>query len=1492
MGNYQENDIAIIGMSLRVPGADTLEDYWANLRDGVESFTTLTDEQLEANGVDAMTRNHPNYIRRIPVLDDVDCFDASFFGFSPREARFMDPQNRLFLQNAWSALEHAGYSNALNEQLIGIFAGSSSNTYMLHNLIENDDFRESMLLTGIIPGLYLDYLTAICSYKLNLTGPCVAVKSFSATSLVALHMACQSLLAGECDMALAGGVRIFSPQQSGYLYRVGYALSPDGHIRTFDHKARGMVLSSGTGVVVVKRLEEALSDGDRIWAVVRGSAQNANGSKRSSFGAPAVDGQAECIAEALAVSGVHAEDIDFLESHGTGTVLGDPVEMAGLTKAFRTMTDKNGYCAMGTLKPNVGHLGPSGGIASVIKTALMFEAETIPPCINFEAPNPDIDFDNSPFYVPTQAKPWQRGQKQRFAGVSSIGFGGTNCHMIMTEAPKRGAGGPSRDTKILALSAKTAEALGQMRTNLADHLQRYPEMDLADVCYTLLRGRDHFNHRFAVTVNSHEQALDALRDPTVKVGQTALRRRPVCFCFSGQGSAYPGMARELYQTEAKFRAVVERCLQYLVAKTDLDLRKVLLADTQDLQAAGDLLRRTDMAQLALFVFEVALAQLLIDWGVIPKAMIGHSLGEWVAMALAEVYPLETCLDLVRIRGELMQSMPAGAMLAVPLAAETLTSMLDSHLSLAADNAPNRCTVSGPKAALEALAERLASEGHESRFLETDFAFHSASMEAAAKQFADICRNHEPQAPKTPIISNVSGTWLERDALRDGSYWGQHLRHTVRFREGVNTLCGDANMLFLEVGPSLTLASLVRHSQARQDHHRVIACLGRLERETGQAKVAESTHLLKSLGELWREGVTLDWKAFYQGETRLREPLPSYPFAKTRYWVEPDYLKRGEPRKQPGPVQEPEQTELDAPPPSLNTAPALSPLDAQNASQTAMAVAAVWRDCLGMDTIGLHDDFYDLGGDSLLVTRILTRIKLDFGAELRHIDLLNHPTVASFAACLEAALPADHKGPIKDGGSAIPVRQDPSWAHLSFAQERLWLLDQITQAGAAYNMPFAATFEGPLDISALEAALQDIVARHQILRTTFSQDGRRAKQHIHEGSIALKVIDLRAQDAAVARELTDTDAKTPFDLQRDWCFRASLVRLSATQHRLILNFHHIVADMWSIGCFTSELQEAYRARVSGRAANLPKLEIQYADYAAWQQDAKTQKAMFQALEECYESLKGLPEVPRYFVDHPDAKSSFEGAAERFQLAAPMTLALYRFSKEQGVTLYMTMLAAFGVLLGRSSGASDLAIGSPIANRHHPHVEHLLGFFANTLALRLKPEPQVAFSTYLQRVKHVASAAFERQSVPIERIVAMLKPDRQVGRNPVFEASFFMQNAPMPEPDFPMLTVRADHAEASNVRFDLELHLWSHEDQLHGSIIYRKALYLPQTIQAKIQQFQTLLQGILDQPQARIADLPLFSTQEQQPSDTPVPTTHLDHLSDDDVARMLKEMEGDT
>jgi amino acid adenylation domain-containing protein len=1046
--------IAIIGMAGRFPGASDVESFWDNLVAGRDSITRFARSELDPS-LDPATVDDPCYVAARGFIEGVELFDAGFFGIAPKEAEVIDPQQRVFLEIAWECLERAGYAPGTGHDDIGVFAGVYSPSYLMKHLWPRPEVIRRI---GELPLMFAndkDYVAARVAHRLDLRGPAISVHTACSTSLVAVVSAIDSLRLGRCSMALAGGASITCPPRSGYPYLAGAMLSPDGRTRAFDARGEGTVFSDGAAIVLLKRLSDAVADGDTIHAVIRGGATNNDGGAKASFTAPSVEGQAAVIAAAHADAGIRADAVSYIEAHGTATPLGDPIEVAALTRVFRSTARAAGVCHIGSVKTNVGHLVTAAGAAGLIKTALALEREVIPASLHFEEPNPKMDLAASPFVVAARRTPWPRSeQRPRLAGVSSFGVGGTNAHVVLEEAPARPDAPRTPGPAILRLSARSERALDATRTRLLDHLSRHPNTALADAAYTLDVGRARFRHRLAVVAHSVAEAVEALQARTalpagpVVRGVAATDRPEVVFLFPGQGAQYPHMGAQLQQRDPVFAAAFEECLDAFEGMLGYDLRAALQS------ADSSALTPTAVTQPATFCIEYALARYWIGMGLVPAALIGHSIGEFVAATLAGVMTLSQAARLVALRANLMQARAPGAMLAVRLSEQQVTQRLPAQLDLAAVNAPAACVVSGPTEAIVGWQATLEAEGVTTRRLMASHGFHSRMMDDALAAFEAAVGAAELRPPATPIISTMTGNVLAADEATDPSYWSAQLRNPVRFSQALLTALQSPAAVFLEVGPRNTLSSLVR--QHRRGDGNVPAAASSL----GDAGEQEVEMLLRARAHLWTMGVEARRSSAAGGR---RIPLPTYPFERQRHWLDA-VASRGEPSASPS-----------TPSTSIAMPTTATPPAAPNRLEQLLArCRALIEDVSGIDMAEADGEisFVEQGLDSLTLTQVATQLKREFKVEVTFRDLMEKSrSLNRLAQHLDSLLPPDVQPvPTLDA----PVGSAPS-AAAAASRATACAAVPNTGLGAATALPVATFSSTGGAASALEELIQQQLA---------------------------------------------------------------------------------------------------------------------------------------------------------------------------------------------------------------------------------------------------------------------------------------------------------------------------------------------------------------------------------------------------------------------------------
>lgn len=985
-------DVAIIGMAGRFPGAANLDELWVNLREGKETVTTFSREELDPI-IPESERNDPAYIPVRGVLENADLFDAPFFGISANEAELMDPQLRVFLECAWEAFEHSGYVGEDVPGDVGVWAGMGNNHYYFQNVLTRADKLAIMGEIAAEIANEKDHIAPRVSHRLNLTGPSLSVHAACSTALVVIDNAYQALITHQVDMALAGAVDIRTPQKSGQRFEEGGVFSIDGHCRPFDADATGTMFGEGVGAVVLKRLDDALRDGDTIYGVIKGTNVNHDGGHKVSYLAPSVEGQARVVAGALGLGDIHPDTISYIEAHGTATPIGDPIEVEALTRVYRTFTERRGYCGIGSIKGNFGHATTAAGIAGAFKVLLGMKHRQIPPTVHFKKPNPRIDFASSPFFVVDKLLDWVPQGDKRRATVSSFGFCGTNAHAVLEEAPEQPeTSAPAHPWQLLLISARHPVALEEGTKRLGVALAGKAPNELADAAFTTHVGRRRFEHRRYVVVDSAETAARVLAEGGGSLSaslKSEADNPPVAFLFPGQGSQYVNMGLNLYHGEPLFRQTVDQCAKILEPHLGCDLRTFLFPNPGDEETARKSLNNTFYTQPAIFTMSYSIATLLQHWGIKPSVFVGHSIGEFVAATFAKVMALEDALRLVATRGRLMQGLPGGSMLTVRMSVDAVTPRLKPGVDVAAVNGPELTVVAGPTDAVEALKDELSAEGVLCRVLHTSHAFHSSMMEPVVEPFLKTVQSVSLSEPQIPFVSTVTGDWIKPEEATNPEYWARHLRAPVLFSKAVQVLLADEAQVLIECGPRRTCASLALQHRPRNPA-RVIATM-----PDSAEPSDEYPNLLQSLGAMWLNGIRIDWENFHEREQRRRTALPTYAFQRRRYWIEPGAMV-----SHAAPVRD------------AKTAVATAAVDAPGATSGAdeieTTVVGLLEELLGSKIENFDADarFIMLGLDSLLLTQLARIVRLRLGFEASFRDLVErYPNTRLLVEAIRASQPA-------------------------------------------------------------------------------------------------------------------------------------------------------------------------------------------------------------------------------------------------------------------------------------------------------------------------------------------------------------------------------------------------------------------------------------------------------------------------------------------------------
>jgi acyl transferase domain-containing protein len=1447
-------DIAIIGMAGRFPGARHLEEFWSNLVRGVESISWCSEQEVIDSGFHPQIARDPDFIAAAGKLDGEYMFDAEFFGFAPREAEIMDPQHRIFLECSWEALESAGYNPETFPGRIGIYAGASTNTYFPFHIAANHELLFSVGLLQAIIANDKDFLASRVAYKLNLKGPAISLQTACSTSLVAVSLACQSLLTYQSDMMLAGGVSI-TPK--GRLYRDGFIFSRDGHCRPFDEKSQGAVFGNGMGVVVLKRLEDALDAGDYIYAVIKGTAVNNDGALKAGYTAPSVTGQMEVIAEAQALGGVAPESIGYVEAHGTGTALGDPIEINALTQAFRSGTNRKSCCAIGSVKGNIGHLDAAAGIAGLIKTALILERKQIPPTLHFQKSNPHLGLEKSPFFINTELRDWKEDGSPRRAAVSSFGFGGTNTHVVLEQAPSCIAP-EEEDWQLMPVSSRTESGRNAAALKLAEFFESHPEQNLADAAFTLQLGRKHFNKRAFAVVRNQAEAARVFAAGGFPDGDAPEQSPPVIFMFPGQSSQALNMALGIYESEPLFRSVVDHCAQLSSRYLCRNLLDVIYPSREPASEIEALLTRTEYAQPALFAIEYALAKLWQSWGIQPAVMIGHSVGEIVAACLAGVFSLEDGIKLICARGAAMQEQPAGEMLSVMMTEREVGVLLPDDLALAAINAPDLCVVSGPPASIENFQQLLIRMGRPGRRLRVSHAFHSPAMRSAVPRFLAALNGIKFSPQQVPIVSNVTGDWAAPDELSTPEYWVRHMLSPVRFSDGWLRLARNQPAIFLEAGPGQALTALARHCGTVLSLGAKIKVLTSLE----GTKMSDRRQLLTTLGRLWLHGNKVHWNALHQGKKRHRVQLPTYQFQRKLYWLPPVHAPGS--TESASSAAQPQPVHVASTNQTLSASPAVSLAD--EAIET--VVTNIWREVLGVEEIGLRDDFFTLGGHSLMAIQLIAEIRRKTGAEIPIRALFQEPTVSALAGKIRdfrLSVRAVEKQPIQR------ISRDGELP-LTFHQEDVWEFEAAMPGTARYTGVICLTFKGKLVHVGLESALHEVITRHEVLRTTYARGANgRPVARIHPPQLLrMPVTDISHLDSeSQTNELLQSAnllVRTPFDLGRDLPVRVLLFRTGETSHVLLFSSHYIAVDSWTAGCIVKEIGEHYAAFVRARPANAQGKHLQCVDYAHWERSRMSDEEIAPHLSYWRQKLLDVSVQAPLPLDRARPEvNTMRGATFHFALMPDQTRGLKDFSHKRGSTLFFTLLSALNVLFHLRSGSSDIVIGTITGDREHGG-EEVFGPLVNCLPLRNRLCPEQTFVEIMENTRNCTTEAYTHQ-VPFHKIVETAGHGRDLIKNPLFRVTLVLRNVPFTEAMIGGMEIQFTHLELdrSVSEGDLSIYLQDIQGKLSGSFEYNCDIFYQRSIERMAQDLVKLLAEVIVTPEARLCDLEIARNIQAHPQE---------------------------
>ena len=1454
MDHSQGDAIAIVGLAAQFPGASDAKEFWTLLEEGRDGVSEIPQDRWDAGSFYHPDPDTPGkmWTRRAGFIRDVSLFDAPFFGISPREAMFMDPQHRLMLETTWHALEDAAIApSSLAGTRSGVFLGLSTHEYLglliRYTSCEDIDIYYG---TGTSPAAAAGRI----SYRLGLEGPAVTVDTACSSSLVAIHQAAQALRSGECDLVIVGGVNvILTPAFLINLTRARM-VAPDGRCKTFDAAADGYVRGEGCGVVIVKRLRDAIRDGDRIRAVMRGSAVNQDGAS-GGLTVPNGSAQRRVIAEALRQAGIEPGAVDYLEAHGTGTSLGDPIEVQAAAAAFGSGRDKDHPLWIGSVKTNIGHLEAAAGIAGVIKVVLAIEHGVLPQHLHLRTPSPHIPWDRLPVEVVRDRREWPRNGHRRTAGVSSFGFSGTNAHVLLEEAPVGtmvpSEAAPARRYHLLTLSARTPQALRELVTQYKAWLESHPEADLGDLCYTAGVGRSHLEHRAAMLVYSCDRARDLLSAlaeerpmPGLFTG-IAVQPPKSAWLFTGQGSQYVGMGQELFDTQPVFRQALEYCQEVLRGELEKPLLEVMFDNEE-------LIGHTSYAQPAIFALEVGLARLWRHWGLEPDVVLGHSVGEYAAACVAGVFSLEDGLRLMARRGRLFGGLPAGGHMAAVFAeVRAVEEGIGEYprLSVAGYNGAHT-VVSGPGADVGAVAEAFRRKGVRCELLDTSHAFHSALLDPVLDEFEAYAQGIEYQPADRTLISNRTGKPLGQ-TIPDAGYWRRHARQPVEFAKSVETLSQLGCKILLEVGPHgvLTPTALRVWPEGREAPHAVSSL---------KKDASDNRQMVDTLAQLYVAGSLPDFRNFDSAWKRRKLDLPAYPFERKRHWYSSDGNSLA---AESGGTVKRVRIPIPAEAPAL-IAPGgdawLANIDpAERQSRLTEFIRAELARVLRAEPekIDPSAPLVTLGVDSLTAMELRSRLQAALSAAIPAPVLFTNPDIHSLSRALVDLWLEARANPARRFPPIQRILREGSLP-LSYAQEQLWFLHQLVPSSSAYNVAVAVRIRGSLDPAILTQAFQAVVARHEALRTAF-QSEMGVPRADPVDSLLVDLPRHQVKDESEVAAWGARDASAPFDITTRPLFRARLLRIDASHHVLLLTMHHLVTDAWSFGVLLRDLGQLYRALAKGDASPLPELPIQYADFAAWQKQHLQGEALGTMLDAWKRDLEGAPPL-QLSTDRPRPSTpTFRGARVRFELGRARAQAIHALCSEENVTLFAPLMAAFAVVLHRYSGQDDFIIGTLTANRNRLEIENLVGFFVNALPVRVRLNDDPDVRDLANRMRDRLLDVMTRQDVPFEMIVNAAGQRREAGGQPLFQVQLVLQGAP--RVDVGGLGIEVTEIDTRTAKRDLTLTLFD-DETLSGHVEYATDLFDAARMEQLIRHFEIVLDAMGRDRGAHLSALPLLTESE--------------------------------
>ena len=1424
-------EIAVIGMAGRFPGANSIDELWNNIVNGVCSIKRFTDDDYEKLGYESREYKRPNFVPALGYIENADCFDESFFSYSPKETESIDPQQRIFLEVAWQTLNDAGINSFTYDGLIGVFAGAGYNYANANDLLASGNSIPDKVDMMNFIGNEKDFLSTRVAYKLNLRGPSYTVLSACSTSLLAVHQGVQNLLTYQCDIALCGGVSLQQPKIPGYYYNEGEIFSPSGVVRTFDESASGTVLGEGCGAVALKRLSEALKDKDNIYAVIKSSAANNDGSNKAGYTAPSIQGQRDVIRYALDLADVQPQSISYIETHGTGTTLGDLIEFSALKEVFgeQHLQEK---CALGAIKSNIGHLDVAAGVTGLIKTCLALKNKTIPKQINVENINNKFGIEKSPFYIPLNTETWVPAVTvKRLAGVSSFGIGGTNVHVVLEEAPELNNSHVKDKNRscFIPVTSHLPEMLQERVNSIAEYIREY-NVSPGNALSSVLNFEKQGSYRSGLVCT--ESGVQPLHPDSLKKSKSRIIKN-VVLLFPGQGSQYYHMGEALYNENDVFRTSFDKLAVIVLEKAGFDIRRVIF---KQCEIAGRTLDSTSITQICLFSIEYALYKVLSSAGIRPTHLLGHSIGEITAAAVSGVFTLDDAVDIVLIRGRCMEHGPSGAMVAVFTNQVKVEKYCSNSVYLAVNNGAEQCVLSCTQDNLAILTGSLKNDGVKYVILKNTVPFHTPLLESHLEELRNKLADIYYGPLTIPVLSNLTGSWAD-DSMGTADYWIKQVTSPVQFAQNMEKLAALPDCVLIEAGPGRVLSGLYAATTQLGNNHTIVSLLPKM------SEVEDLSGFLSGLGVLWSFGINIDWHNFINTTSYNQIHLPPYPFRKTRYKV--NLHSSG------SDVPFTASSALEAPAVIASAKTTVLDLDRKNISEI---IIKAWKEVLGYDKIRKDDDFFSLGGDSMSASRVSALLSKKLSVPVQPIDVIVNPTIAE----LEKKLL--EKNPVQE--EVISKRVNSEDVPLPAAPKRLWFIHEFEPDYPGFNLAQTIRITRNINVELFRETIRRIVDRHDVFKLiVINKSGVPYFRYIDilQDSFEYRDISTTFSPDVDFADIVRQECAEPVPLDKGPCYKMALYKLGSGDYRFVLYIPHILTDGWSFDIIQKEIELIYLALEKGLEPDIKKGATSYLEYVDLENTNKVQ--IDEASVSFWKGFLGQEEhVLKLPFDNKRPKSmKFSGSMEYFSFSKNLSEKMKKLNTSMSVSLFHLLVGIYGFVLQRFTNQDEIIIGVPDANRTSPESRDIVGFFLNMIPLRIGFDDSVTFTELCRQIRLSHANCLRHCDVGFERIIDLLDIPRYQNINPLFQTMFAFQN--YMDTDTRSSDFLQEISERGISEYDLSMYMWERNGQFHGAIEFSNELFSNKTILRLLNAFLQAADMLIEDPGHILSNASVLGPEEE-------------------------------